>query len=232
MSPIATFSDLTTPACDDGISIDALSDSTVIRLCSTATVSPGLTSSSITATWSKSPMSGTSTSTGPALAAAAAGAAGAGAGAAAAAAVAAAGAAAFAAGVAAPASAASGSSSSEPSEILSPSLTRSSLTTPACDDGISIDALSLSTVTSDCSAFTVSPGLTSISMTSTSLKSPMSGTFTSTRAMFVSPRCSSAQAYSGLMLSVSILYFLIASATLAAGSTPSSASAFSAATVM
>ena len=109
---------------------------------------------------------------------------------------------------------------------------RSSLTTPACDEGISIDALSLSTVTSDCSTFTVSPTLTSSSMTSTSLKSPMSGTLTSTWAMCVSPLLWVAQACSGLMRSTSILYFLIASATLAAGSVPSSASAFSAATAM
>src|SRR5436309_9757093 len=34
LSPNATFSSLTTPAADDGISIDALSLSTVIRLCS------------------------------------------------------------------------------------------------------------------------------------------------------------------------------------------------------
>ena len=76
-------------------------------------------------------------------------------------------------------------STSDPSLTLSPSLTRSSFTTPACDDGISIDALSLSTVISDCSAFTASPGLTSNSMTSTSAKSPMSGTLISTNAIFV-----------------------------------------------
>jgi hypothetical protein len=68
-----------------------------------------------------------------------------------------------------------------PCETLSPSLTFSSFTTPPADDGISIDALSLSTVISDCSGLTVSPGLTSTSITSTSLKSPMSGTCTSTR---------------------------------------------------
>ena len=38
-----------------------------------------------------------------------------------------------------------------PCETLSPSLTFSSFTTPPADDGISIDALSLSTVISDCS---------------------------------------------------------------------------------
>src|SRR5512137_1508385 len=96
------------------------------------------------------------------------------------------GAAAGAAGAAAADASAWSSSSRLPSPTLSPSLTFISLTTPACDDGISIDALSLSTVISDCSTFTVSPTLTSSSMTSTSLKSPMSGTLTSTRAMFVS----------------------------------------------
>src|SRR5262245_13505857 len=39
--------------------MEALSDSTVIRLCSGLMVSPGLTSTSMTATDSKSPMSGT-----------------------------------------------------------------------------------------------------------------------------------------------------------------------------
>src|SRR5215208_3942031 len=63
-----------------------------------------------------------------------------------------------------------------PSDTLSPSLTFNSLTTPACVDGISIDALSLSTVTSDCSALMLSPGLTSSSITDTSFASPMSGT--------------------------------------------------------
>ena len=50
-------------------------------------------------------------------------------------------------------------------------------------DGISIEALSLSTVISDCSANTRSPGLTSTSMTATSLKSPMSGTLMSMAGM-------------------------------------------------
>ena len=223
LSPIFTFSALSTPACEDGISIDALSDSTVIRLCSTLIVSPGLASSSITETSSKSPMSGTSTSTGPAAAAAAGGGA-----------VAAAGAVATAAGaLAAPAAEASASSnsSSVPSATLSPSLTFSSFTTPACEDGISIDALSLSTVTSDCSTFTVSPALTSSSMTATSSKSPMSGTLTSTTAISVSLLLL-CQACSGLIRSVSMPYFLMASATFAAGTVPSSASAFSAAMTM
>ena len=60
------------------------------------------------------------------------------------------------AGAAAP-SAASSVSTTEPSLTLSPTLTASAFTTPACDDGISIEALSDSTVISDCSALTVSP---------------------------------------------------------------------------
>ena len=67
-----------------------------------------------------------------------------------------------------------------PSDTLSPSLTLISLTTPATVDGTSIVALSDSSVTKDCSTLTVSPTLTRISMTGMSLKSPMSGTFTST----------------------------------------------------
>src|SRR5206468_12048699 len=80
-------------------------------------------------------------------------------------------------------SAASIVSNTEPSDTLSPTFTRSSFTTPACDDGISMEALSLSTVTSDCSTLTVSPGFTRTSITATSLKSPMSGTFTSVVAI-------------------------------------------------
>jgi len=67
----------------------------------------------------------------------------------------------------------------EPCETLSPSLITSSFTTPASGAGISIVALSDSNEMSDCSFVTESPGFTSISITSTSLKSPMSGTFTS-----------------------------------------------------
>src|SRR5437870_6296938 len=66
-----------------------------------------------------------------------------------------------------------------PCETLSPVLTRISFTTPAAGEGISIVALSDSTLMSDCSGFTASPGLTSTSITSTFLKSPMSGTKTS-----------------------------------------------------
>src|SRR5439155_14877508 len=66
-----------------------------------------------------------------------------------------------------------------PSETLSPTLTPISFTTPASGAGTSIVALSDSSVISASSAFTVSPGLTMISITGTSLKSPMSGTRTS-----------------------------------------------------
>ena len=66
--------------------------------------------------------------------------------------------------------------SKSPMLILSPTLTLISLSTPACEDGISIDALSDSTVISDCSTLMVSPGFTNTSMTATSLKSPMLGT--------------------------------------------------------
>ena len=59
LSPNFTLSSFTTPACEQGISMEALSDSTVIKLCSALTTSPGFTSSSMTVTSSKSPMSGT-----------------------------------------------------------------------------------------------------------------------------------------------------------------------------
>src|SRR5687767_15867613 len=67
----------------------------------------------------------------------------------------------------------------DPFETLSPTLTTSLATFPAVGDGISMVALSDSSVMSDCSLLIESPGLTSTSMTSTSLKSPMSGTLTS-----------------------------------------------------
>src|ERR1700694_1858486 len=66
-----------------------------------------------------------------------------------------------------------------PSLTLSPSLTFTSLITPAEGEGTSMVAFSDSSVTSESSAFTVSPGLTRTSITGTSLKSPMSGTLTS-----------------------------------------------------
>ena len=81
--------------------------------------------------------------------------------------------------------AASTSNTTLPSFTVSPTFTLTSFTTPACVDGISIEALSLSTVMRDCSALIVSPGFTSTSITATSLKSPMSGTFTSVVALIV-----------------------------------------------
>src|SRR5688572_7096951 len=66
----------------------------------------------------------------------------------------------------------------EPFDTLSPTFTFSCAILPASGEGISIVALSDSSVMSDCSLVTASPGLTSTSMTSTSLKSPMSGTLT------------------------------------------------------
>ncbi|KAG0771028.1 hypothetical protein G6F22_016854 [Rhizopus arrhizus] len=79
-------------------------------------------------------------------------------------------------GASAAASAASTSSTTAPSATLSPTFTAMDFTTPPCDAGISIEALSDSTVIRLCSALIVSPTATSTSMTSTSLKSPMSGT--------------------------------------------------------
>src|SRR5207248_72128 len=67
-----------------------------------------------------------------------------------------------------------------PSLTLSPTLSFMSLTTPADGDCTSIVALSDSSVISESSGFTASPGFTNTSITGTSLKSPMSGTFTST----------------------------------------------------
>src|SRR5450830_1984630 len=93
--------------------------------------------------------------------------------------------AAAAAGAGAAAAAASTSSNKEPSATLSPTFTFNSLTTPALLEGISMLALSDSTVISDWSTLMVSPTLTSNSITSTSLKSPISGTLTSKRLMYL-----------------------------------------------
>jgi hypothetical protein len=66
-----------------------------------------------------------------------------------------------------------------PSDTVSPTLTLSSLTTPAAGEGTSIVALSDSSVISGSSGCTWSPGEARTSMTGTSEKSPMSGTRTS-----------------------------------------------------
>ncbi|KFJ70657.1 pyruvate dehydrogenase complex dihydrolipoamide acetyltransferase domain protein [Bordetella bronchiseptica] len=178
LSPTLTLSDCTTPPAEAGISIEALSDSTVIRLCSALMVSPSATSTSMTSTSLKSPISGTLTSIGPAAAGASAW--GASAFAASALGASAASGACSALGAAAASPAASTSRMTVPSAILSPTLTLTDFTTPAAEAGISIDALSDSTVIRLCSALIVSPADTSTSMTSTSLKSPMSGTLIST----------------------------------------------------
>ncbi|CRZ48897.1 Uncharacterised protein [Vibrio cholerae] len=71
LSPAAILISLTVPAKGAGTSIDALSPSTVIRDCSSATTSPTLTMISVTST-SSPPMSGTCTSFSAAAAGAAA----------------------------------------------------------------------------------------------------------------------------------------------------------------
>ena len=68
---------------------------------------------------------------------------------------------------------------SVPMLTLSPAFTLTSLTTPAAGLGTSSVALSDSSVTSVWSAWIAWPGLTSTSITGTSLKSPMSGTLIS-----------------------------------------------------
>ena len=189
-------------------------------------------------------MSGTCTGTGPDAAGAATGAEATGAAATGATARAVGASATAAAGTAA-APAASTTRTTEPCLTLSPRATRISLTTPAVLDGISMEALSDSTVISDCSALTVSPTLTINSMTVTSSKSPMSGTCTSNSAICVSlfqlrtekyscglSRKVSGYAYRGLILSALMPYFWIASATCVAGTAPSSLSALRAATAM
>src|ERR1700686_2173656 len=67
-----------------------------------------------------------------------------------------------------------------PFETLSPPFTSTDFTTPASGDGTSIEAFSDSRVPSGDSFCTASPGFTRTSITGTSLKSPMSGTVTST----------------------------------------------------
>lgn len=160
---------VTTPESGAGTSIVALSDSSEMIGSSAFTVSPTFTKISMTGTSLKSPMSGTRTSATPAGALVADGAAltlglaaSAGAGAAA----------------AAPLSALN-VMTTLPSLTLSPSFTVMDSTTPPRGAGTSIVALSDSSETSGSSAFTVSPGFTKISMTGTSLKSPMSGTLMS-----------------------------------------------------
>ena len=146
LSPTLTLISFTTPADGDGISIVALSDSSVMSDCSFDTVSPGLTRTSMTSTSLKSPMSGTGT-------------------------VMVAAAAALAAlrlfglcrlrfsasGAASPLPFSSSTRIGEPLETLSPTLILICFTTPAAGDGISIVALSDSSVIRDCSFVTRRP---------------------------------------------------------------------------
>ena len=69
-----------------------------------------------------------------------------------------------------------------PAETMSPTATRTAVTVPAPGAGMSIVALSDSSVISGSSAATVSPAATWTSMTGTSAKSPISGTVTSIRS--------------------------------------------------
>ncbi len=146
--------------------MEALSPSTVISDCSAATLSPTFTITSVTST-SSPPMSGTLTSFAPAAAAGAEAASSLTCG--------------FASLAAGAAPSTSKTMIREPVDTLSPVLILISFTVPANGAGTSIEALSPSTVISDCSAATLSPTLTMISVTSTS-SPPISGTLTSLAA--------------------------------------------------
>src|SRR6202158_1229000 len=169
LSPSLTRISLTTPESGAGTSIVAFSDSSETSGSSAFTVWPSLTKISITGTSLKSPMSGTRTSARPAGALTAEGGA-------------------LTLGLATSAGAAAAATPSPsssmitlPSLTLSPTFTPIDLTTPPCGAGTSIVAFSDSSEISGSSAFTVSPTLTKISITGTSLKSPMSGTRTSAK---------------------------------------------------
>ena len=127
LSPALIRISFTTPACGAGTSIEALSPSTLMMDCSTATLSPTLTRISVTFT-SSPPISGTKISTtetaefvtalcGSALSA-----------------------------CGAAASPASNTNIGVPVDTLSPTFTSTSLTTPASGEGTSIEALSPSTL--------------------------------------------------------------------------------------
>ena len=163
-APVSILISFTVPANGAGTSIEALSPSTTISDCSASILSPTFTRISVTST-SSPPISGTLTSLAAVEAAAGAGAASA-----------------FFSSAAGAASAAAPSASKiiirEPVSTLSPVAILISFTTPACGEGTSIEALSPSTVISDCSASTLSPTFTRISVTSTS-SDPISGTLIS-----------------------------------------------------
>ena len=172
------------PANGDGISMEAFSDSTTTSRSSTATRCPAATATSMTDTFSASPMSGTRISMrsaagddGTAISGVTGG-----------------GSTMVGEPSAVPASTASSVDSvrSSPStasirRIESPELTTSPSdtstwsTVPVNGAGTSMDALSDSMTMSASFSATASPGATQISMTSTSSASPMSGMVTSIR---------------------------------------------------
>ncbi len=120
------------------------------------------------------------------------------------------------------ASADSSTSTSEPSETLSPTLTLISFTDAAARaTALPSSPCRDSSVTSESSALTLSPGFTNTSMTGTSLKSPMSGTLTSMVRQMRFARCLRAPyTVAGLGFSGSMPYFLIASAHLRRAAAP------------
>ena len=122
--------------------------------------------------------------------------------------------------------------------ITSPALTVPPLamwtfsTTPLAVEGTSMAALSDSSVTSGVSTAIASPGLTSTSMTATSLKLPRSGTRTSVRASCRVHGSRALQTFQGTGLSGSTPSLRMARVTVAWSTWPSSESALSAATTM
>ena len=149
LSPTAMLTDSTMPVAGAGISMVALSLSSVTSGSSGSTSSPALTMTSMTSTFSKSPMSGTTTSSvcdgvsdgagdGEDTAAGAAGA--------------------WVLSLSATASIASSVTMRAPSPTWSPTLTWIAETVPDCGAGISMVALSLSSVMRGSSGATLSPG--------------------------------------------------------------------------
>src|SRR5262249_11455387 len=190
-SPTLTFNSDTLPPSGEGTSMEALSDSSVIRGCSEAMVSPGLTMISMIGTSLKSPISGTRTSAMPAGALVGAGGAVT---------------AGFTGSEATPPPSISKLRIVVPSLTLSPILTASALTTPAIGEGTSIEALSDSRVTRGASTSTRSPGFTAISMIGTSLKSPISGTRTLTSPITALPPYAGLTPARWLLLTLSQLF--------------------------
>ena len=213
LSPVLTLISRTVPESGAGTSIVALSDSSAISGSSAFTLSPAFTKISMTGTSLKSPMSGTRTSATPAGALTGDGGA-------------------LTTGRASARSvlASSNCTITAPSLTLSPTFATTDFTTPSRGDGTSMVALSDSSETNGSSAFTLSPGLTKISITGTSLKSPMSGTLMSIRPLIALSSAPLAHTVQGAARPASILYLAMASATVAGLIAPSSASALSAAT--